>query len=194
MTISSILKKILKYSWIIVIFAVLGAGYGFNQSTKTEYYGSVNLSLPLSNTGDSQTDQTNGQITPKLSTFLVSKLGSLYFQQKVAAALLIPFDQLSEKKPFYTVTDIGLGFAAATYQGTSIETAIKFNNTIKELYKTEIVEAWNDQRPVSLQIKAISDIKSSTWESKKSTQTTVIPFILCTFVGLCVVLVIPEKK
>lgn len=154
------ISRILKYSWIIIIFTIISAFASFWALSKETYQANITLGLNFNSPSFLETKQDSvfGS-TPnfvdtqgKLSRFLENRLASVESQKIIVNELDLEVNNLNSDKPIYKLSDQELAFITVTYSTSDKAKAEKFNQVMQLKVYPSITNQWNDGRLANFQI------------------------------------------
>lgn len=160
---SHILKRLVKFSWIIIALTTISLIASFSLLNSKKYEANITLGLSFNNPKLVETgiDPVNVE-TPnfiekqgKLSRFLENRLASVESQQIVINQLELEQINLSADKPIYQLKDQEMGFITISYTTDYQPEAEKFNKVMYEDVYKSIIEQWNDSKIENFQITGI---------------------------------------
>ena len=200
-------KLVVRFWWILILLVVFnGLGWSWINSVKysslssfqlnlnKEFYEMQNFSAKLGdrvildeNSLSSSYNSNANFVAKYFQDFLLS--GSTIQKIKDSGALssISPID-----KPLFTVSILGNALVEVKYEFTKEEEALKFNQALSQVYKTEVLD-WNKNKPEMLQITIFEPI-SKVVPSEKSIQLKILPSLAALILGLAIVVAVPIKQ
>jgi|GEM_PF-6316460 hypothetical protein len=199
---SLILKRLLKYSWIIISVTIISLIGSFSLLNSIKYEANITLGLSFNNPKLMETgiDPVNVE-TPnfiekqgKLSRFLENRLASVESQQMVIDQLQLGQTNLSADKPIYKLKDQEMGFISITYTASSESEAEKFNKVMYEEVYRSIINQWNDSKIENFQITGIQKPVQSVQVKTVTLQEKLIAPISVFILSILLTITWPEPK
>jgi hypothetical protein len=198
----TILKRLLKLSWIIFSITIISSIASFSLLNSKKYEANITLGLSFNNPKLMETniDPVNVE-TPnfiekqgKLSRFLENRLASVESQQIIVDQLGLESENLNPEKPIYKLKDQEMGFITITYTANSESEAEKFNNVMFEQVYKSVIEQWNDSKIDNFQITGIQKPVRSVQVKLVTLQEKLIAPVSVFILSILLIITWPEPK
>jgi capsular polysaccharide biosynthesis protein len=157
MTFSTLINRITKRWWVILILTALIGFGGYYLLNKPIYTSSVSLNMNFNNIQKTASDsETRDQAKENayvyglnnFSQFLSNRLQSPTMEKEVWMKVEDGNEEAYKNsyRRMYKVTPEGMGFVSIDYQNSSEEKAKKFNEAIKKVFNEKLIPEWNATR------------------------------------------------
>jgi hypothetical protein len=203
MDFATITRRLLTYSWLIIL---LGIGFSllfFPWVNDKQYQAAISVGLNFNQLkASSQSDATDlnshgnlayVQSLTEFSLYLEKRLSSIEIQDKIARSMGISPTTFNEKKPFYKVTNQSGGFASLSYTASDQAKAEAFVSAAKESY-LQVVKEWNEARSSSFSISPMKDFSQTIAEVSQPKQLQALPTLAGLALGVGLSLILPIKS
>lgn len=185
---------------LILIFAVIGVG-GYYFLGRPKYLAAINVGMSINGLEDENrlSKDTNKSVAytnllSELSDFLISSFSSIPVQEKVSSRIGKPVSQHSFKKPIYELTNLHLGFIGISKEFKTKQEAEFFLAEIKNIYRDDVVEKWNEKRGAAFNVQPMENFSSTIVEIKPGIQILILPAILALFLDFVILILWPIDR
>jgi hypothetical protein len=195
MTIEELIRRLIKFWWVLVSVTLAFTLILFPWSRNVEYLASVGIGLNFNNPALSTFEQSQVAYVEsfqQLTIFLESRFSSIEIQSQVAKEIGMSQMNYNPKKAFYTITTQGAGFVSISHTSSTKSESELFLTAIKSAY-IDIVAEWNQSRQREFTIEPMANFVESVDEVRKPYQLQILPSMAGFILGLLLVIFIPSN-
>jgi len=196
MTIEELIKRLVKFWWVVVTVTLAFTLILFPWSKNVEYLASVGVGVNFNNPSLSTSEggrEAYVDALQQLTLFLEQRFSSIEIQSSIAKGIGFGDRNFNPKKPFYTVTVQGGGFVSISHTSPDRAESESFLTFVKSAY-TKIVAEWNQTRLREFTIDPMQNFVESIDEVGKPNQLQILPTMAGFVLGLLLVIFIPMNK
>ena len=195
MTFDMLRLRLIRFGWIILLFAAIGGYLGFTSfSDKVDYRTSIGLGISYNSPEYFKTNtQNHADSLTKLGSYLENRFKSIEIQNKVAAETGIPDGRVDNKKAFFDVVNQENGFVSLVASFDNVDTANRFLTSVKRNYRSLIEVEKNQIEGSAFKIRPMDTFNEAIITVKTPIQFRLLPLLAGFMFGLLLVLVLPIK-
>jgi capsular polysaccharide biosynthesis protein len=196
MTISTLIGKLKRYWYILVILPILFSLFGFSSyNNKTEYKASIGLGYTFNSPDYSKVSSDNyDRAINSGGEYLANRFKSVEIQKRIVSEMGIGDSRIDAKKPFYEIANQQAGFVNVLATFGSDTEANNFLNAVKKTYIELLQTEKNFNESSPYKIKPMENFLQSVVKTTTPIQFQILPTIFGLLLGILVALLLPAKK
>ncbi len=191
MTLNTILNKLKKYWYIVIIGLIIGSTISYlGINNQNNYRASISVGASYNNPEYIRTQPNQNALSlSKLSEFFANRFKSQEIQFQVLSKINYDTGKIT-KKTFYDISSNENGFINITADFDSQLEAELFLKSIKEVYNNIINVELNQNQIQAFEVKPMTNFNEAVILIKTPIQVQILPIIVCLVLSLLLVLFI----
>jgi hypothetical protein len=198
MNLKNLINKFLSLWWLVLITTLLVFFLTYQTFQEDKYLANITLAVQLEKNQSSESennlsyDQAYVDAADKFGLFLVNNLSTVTSQAQIADSANLKLTSFSDKKAFFDVKEVGLGYVNVSYESLVEDETRNFNNSVIKVLEENIIPSWNSQRITKFRVSGIDNkmIQKSETKIDSGVQYKIFPVLLGLTLGMVLSLIV----